>query len=78
VIAVYLHGVRRQFDVVKHGFELGRELRTTFTFEFGEHASFSIVIGRLIVKEALCQVSPIISFEHVFLCDESEQADGFI
>jgi hypothetical protein len=63
---------------VEHDFELGRELGTAFDFELGEHASFGITVGRLIVKEPLGQVSPIISFEYVLLCDESEQADGFI
>jgi len=63
---------------VKHDFEFGRELETAFDFELGEHASFGIIVDRLVVKEALCQVSPIISFEYVLLCDESKQADGFI
>lgn len=75
---VFLRSVRRQFHVVEHDFEFGCELKTTFDFELGKHASFSIIVGTLIVKEALCQVSPIISFECVLLCDESEQAEGLI
>jgi hypothetical protein len=54
VIAVYLHGVHGQFHVVKHDFEFGCELETAFDFELGKHVSFGIVIGRLIVKDALC------------------------
>ena len=78
MITVYLHGVCRQFYVVEHDFEFCRELDTAFDFELGKHASFGIIVGRSIVKEALCQMSLIISFEYVLLGDEFEQADGFI
>lgn len=63
---------------MEHDFEFGRELETTFGFELGKHVSFGIIVGRLIVKDSLCQVNLIISFEYVLLGEEFEQADGFI
>ena len=53
VIAVCLHGVRRQFHVMEHSLEFDRELETAFDFELGEHASFCIIRYRSVVKEAL-------------------------
>ena len=78
VIAVCLHDVGRQFHVMEHTLEFDRELEATFDFKLGKHVSFSIVIGRSVVKEAFCQVNLIISFEYVLLCDEPEQAVAFI
>ena len=54
MIAVYLHDVRRQFHVVEHDFEFGRKLETAFDFELGKHVSFGIIVGGLIMKDALC------------------------
>lgn len=78
MIAVCLHDVGRQFHVMEHTLQFHRELEPAFHFKFGKHVSFSIVIDRLVVKEAFCQVNLIISFEYVLLCDESEQAVAFI
>ena len=78
VIAVCLHGVRRQFHVMEHSLEFDCELETAFDFELGEHASFCIIRYRSVVKEALCKMSFIITFKDVLVCDEPEQADRLI
>jgi hypothetical protein len=49
VIAVCLHGVRRQFHVMEHSLEFDRESGTAFDFELGEHASFCIIRYRSVV-----------------------------
>jgi hypothetical protein len=63
---------------VEHTLEFDRELKAAFDLELGKHASFRVIRDRSVMKEALCQMGLIISFEHVLLCDEPKQADSFI
>ena len=63
---------------MEHTLELDRKLEAAFDLELGKHASFRVIRDRSVMKEALCQMGFIISFEYVLLCDEPKQADGFI
>jgi hypothetical protein len=72
VITVCSHRVRGHAHVVKHTLEFDRKLEAAFYFELGNHVSFRIIVDRSVVKDALRQMSLIISFEYVLLCDEPE------
>jgi hypothetical protein len=63
---------------MEHTLEFDRELEAAFDLELGKHASFRIIRNRSVMKKALGQMSLIISFEDVLLCDEPEQADRLI
>jgi hypothetical protein len=63
---------------MEHTLEFDSKLKATFDLELGQHASLCIIRYRSVVKEALREVSLIISFEDILLCDEPEQADCFI
>jgi len=78
VIPVRLHGVRGELHVVEHALEFYSELEATLNLELGEHATLRVIRDRSVVKEALCQMSFIITLKDVLFCDEPEQGDGFI
>ena len=63
---------------MEHTLEFDRELEAAFDLELGKHASFRIIRDRSVMKETLCKVGFVISFEHVLLRDVPKQADGFI
>ena len=63
---------------MEHALELDCKLGPAFNLELRKHASFRIVRDRSVVKEALCEMSPIMSLEDVLLCDVPKQVDGFI
>ena len=78
MIPVCFHGVRGEFHVVEHALEFYSELEATLNLELGEHATLCVIRDRSVVKEALCQMSFIITLKDVLLCDEPEQGDSFI
>jgi len=63
---------------VEHALKLDCKLEPAFSLKLRKHVSFRIVRDRLVVKEAYCEMRPIISLEDVLLCDELKEADGFI
>jgi hypothetical protein len=63
---------------MEHALKFHCELEAALDLELGEHATFCIVGDRATKKQALREVSFIISFKDILFCDKPEKGYSFI
>jgi hypothetical protein len=63
---------------MKHALKFHCELESALDLELGKHATFCIIRDRAIKKQALREVSFIISFKNILFCDKPEKGYGLI